>query len=232
MIASYQTECISTRFLLNNIDPQFDCTEIGEERRFAGINVLEVRRFLRQGSIPTTTVLITKLGCSLPSELQLWYQLHRISFFVVDKPRQCTNCLKITHNSHACKSARMCDQCSEAHQGTCSTDSPTCANCKGNHVSTDRPYPHNYVKLTYQSSKMNIILASAGLGASSGRVQIQSLRPMPQMLRQPYLPLPAHTHGIRNQGGATRYGPKFCRKYSQDVADSVGRTNIKLPKYA
>lgn len=107
MTASCQSEVISTQFLLHNIDPLIDCTEIAEELDFAGVKALEVRRFLRQGSTSTISVLVTKLGHSLPSDIGLWYQFHRISLFV-DKLCQYTNCIKFTHNSSAFKSARIC----------------------------------------------------------------------------------------------------------------------------
>lgn len=66
MTASYQPEETSTRFLLHNIDPLVDCTKIVEELKFARIKLLDARYFLRHGTTPTTTVLITKLGHSLP----------------------------------------------------------------------------------------------------------------------------------------------------------------------
>ena len=137
---SVQIDSISTKFLLHNISPEVQRSDIAEELADIGIIALEIRRFLRKNDNtlrPTSTVLVTKLGVHLPREIKLWYQLHRISIFV-DKPRQCLRCFKFNHNLNACRSSQLCASCGNSHEGPC-TSPISCVNCHGTYLATDRP---------------------------------------------------------------------------------------------
>lgn len=140
--ASVQSESVSTKFLLYNIAPEVQCSDIAEELADAGIVALEIRRFLKKydnALHPTSTILITKFGTHLPKEIKLWFQLHRISLFV-DKPRQCPRCFKFNHNLKACRSPQICKSCGISHEEPCSS-AISCANCQGNHMATDKTCP-------------------------------------------------------------------------------------------
>lgn len=79
--ASLLIENISNRFLLQNIEPQAECKDIAE-LEFSVLSILEVRRFVCQDVDTSVTVLIRKLGCNLPEEVKMWYQIFRISLFI------------------------------------------------------------------------------------------------------------------------------------------------------
>lgn len=121
-----QYESITSRFLLHNIPVEVTCNEIAEELNEGGIAVYEIRRFMRKSqaiSYPTPTVLVTKLGTNLPSEVRLWFQNHKISQFW-DRPRQCQVCYKYNHSTKSCKSEQICKRCALTHEGPCQETAP------------------------------------------------------------------------------------------------------------
>ena len=78
-----QSETITSRFLLR-LDASISCEEVAAEISEQGLSVYEIRRFMRSttdGLQPTPSVLVTIIGTSLPSDIKLWYEVHRITQF-------------------------------------------------------------------------------------------------------------------------------------------------------
>lgn len=162
---SIQFDNISTKFLLFNIPQDVSCLEIAEELTESGITPLEVRRFIRRAegqATPSRTVLVTKLGILLPSDIKLWYQNHRIALFV-DRPRQCPKCHNFSHNPRTCRSLTTCKKCSESHEGPCMAINPLCSNCKGAHEADDKSCPEyvREVELLKYKCQNNLSIAEA-----------------------------------------------------------------------
>lgn len=150
-----QPECITTRFLLHDIPEDVSCKEIAEDLYEAGISCWEVRRFIKYTNgqtIPTKTVLVTKLGTSLPSEIKLWYQRHKISLFI-DRPRCCQNCWAYNHGTRNCKKEKVCRQCGSSHEGACKEGAKSCASCSGAHGTGDKACPRYIEEMKIQEFK-------------------------------------------------------------------------------
>lgn len=140
--ANIQTETITTRFLLR-LDSSVTCTDIADELTEQGFSVLEVRRFVRNSAgtpLPTSSVLVTCFGTSLPPEVKLWYQLHKINLFF-DKPRPCLTCFRFNHSTRSCRSDKVCASCATTHTGECASPTLLCINCKGAHSATSKSCP-------------------------------------------------------------------------------------------
>ena len=75
-----QFERITSRFILQLVT-EIACSDVAEELYEQGIDVHEVRHFIKQtsnGPVPTSTVSVTCYGTSLPQEIKLWYHLYRM----------------------------------------------------------------------------------------------------------------------------------------------------------
>ena len=71
-MAFIQTETIRSRFLIH-VDCLISCSDIATELVEQGLNVYEVRHFSRKSLSdpqPTTSVLVTIFGTSLPSNVK------------------------------------------------------------------------------------------------------------------------------------------------------------------
>lgn len=150
-----QPECITTRFLLHDIPTDVSCRELAEDLQDAGIFCWEVRRFSKNlhGQIsPTKTVLVTKIGTSLPKEIKMWYQRHRITLFV-DRPRSCQNCWAYNHGTNFCKKEKICRSCGSSHEGECRGGVQACASCLGFHDTGDRTCPKYIEEVKIQEFK-------------------------------------------------------------------------------
>lgn len=150
-----QPECITTRFLLHDIPTDVSCKEIAEDLKEAGIVCWEVRRFTKNlsGQIsPTKTVLVTKLGTSLPNEVKIWYQRHKITLFV-DRPRCCQKCWAYNHATKNCKKDKICRNCGAVHEGDCKDGAQACASCLGSHATGDKTCPKYIEELKIQEFK-------------------------------------------------------------------------------
>lgn len=138
-----QFESIASRFLLYGIPVDVSCEEIADELHFNGVHVLEIRRFMgkNQGnSFPTTKVLVRMLGTQLPSEVKIYYQIHKISLFI-DRPRPCLNCWNFNHSTKFCRAQKSCRNYSESHEGTCQAENLKCSNCSEEHSAEDKSCP-------------------------------------------------------------------------------------------
>ena len=81
------------------------------------------------------------LGTSLPPNVKLWYEVHKISQFF-DKPRQCNKCYKFSHSTRMCCSKhQVCILCAQVHAGTYASAELLCINCHGKHAANEKTCP-------------------------------------------------------------------------------------------
>ncbi|KAK9873851.1 hypothetical protein WA026_002208 [Henosepilachna vigintioctopunctata] len=107
--------------------------------------ILEVRRLTKKivkddGSldfVPTTSILITFKGQSLPDRIVIFSCVREV-FPYVQRVVQCKKCLRFGHVDNLCRSNPRCVKCGGPHVlDKCESDTPVCVNCKGNHLSND-----------------------------------------------------------------------------------------------
>lgn len=140
--AFLQFENLTTRFLLYNIPTTVSLAEVATEiEEENDIKVKEIRRFIKRtdtGTVPTETVLVTKLGRTLPEYAKLFFTRHKLRIFV-DKPRQCQKCFRFDHNTQSCSKIQKCGNCGENHENEgCNNPKLSCTNCGEEHRATDR----------------------------------------------------------------------------------------------
>ena len=145
-VTSYiQTENITSRFALHNIDPEISLVDLGTELQESNpIKIMELRRFTTRhaGSVkPSETVLVTIFGTQLPVSVKFFYISEKIKLFY-DRPRQCSKCWHFDHVLAKCSSEVVCRKCSGNHLlASCNSSTSTCTNCKGQHEATDSHCP-------------------------------------------------------------------------------------------
>lgn len=117
--------------------------------------------------IPSKTLTLTFRGQSLPKYIFLYHVRYEVSPFV---PRVtfCTRCLRIGHVKSQCKGFPRCAHCtSKAHEDNsdCPDNKlpPTCANCKGAHLSSDPRCPEllSHKQVRNLAASKNIPFAEA-----------------------------------------------------------------------
>lgn len=138
-------ENLTTRFLLFNIPVSLSLAEVATEiEEVNNFKIKEIRRFAKNvggKKIPTETILVTKLGTSLPTHVKLFFTRHQIRLFV-DRPRQCQKCYRFEHNTQNCKYNNRCERCGEEHTTeACNCATIKCAGCNGGHMASDKQCP-------------------------------------------------------------------------------------------
>jgi|GEM_PF-5291018 len=141
---------LSRREIVKGIDEDISEEEILEtiESKF---KVLKVRRLNRRNRDPcrkeedpkweaSKSVVLTFSGQMLPSEVYIRRVKVKVEPYMI-LPVICYNCFKIGHTSSICKSNAKCSMCAEIKHGSCTSDIPTCSNCKGDHISTNKKCP-------------------------------------------------------------------------------------------
>ena len=136
-----QSDNITSRFVLHDIDPSISLMELGAEIQATNdIKVKELRRFTRKSSTGihlSATVLVTIFGTVLPQEIKYFYMIEKIKPFY-DRPRQCTKCWRYDHATSKCKNEPVCKFCAESHPTeSCTSPSKRCVNCQENHDASD-----------------------------------------------------------------------------------------------
>ncbi|GBM37836.1 hypothetical protein AVEN_84537-1 [Araneus ventricosus] len=126
-------ENLCSRFLIFDIPVNTPLEELAEEIQAKNnLDVVEMRRFLKQNSSKQTTpVLITVLGTTVPDSIKICFINQKIQHFI-DRPRQCTKCHSLVHPSRTCDKDNVCSRCSEIHTGPCQGPEK-CINCTGPH---------------------------------------------------------------------------------------------------
>lgn len=87
--------------------------------------------------IPTTSILVSFDGDSLPREISLYHVKTKVSPYV-KKTVQCLKCFRFGHIAKYCRGKPRCPSCGdEDHPNiACQVNTPRCLNCKGPHKST------------------------------------------------------------------------------------------------
>ena len=116
------------------------------------LEIVHVQRFKKKNPnsnqpnqnewIPTRTILVTYKGQVTPQHAYLLKVKHNVDIYL-PRVRMCTNCYRYNHVSKNCKlTKKRCIHCgvSEHDEINCQKkdDPPTCLNCQGNHLPTDR----------------------------------------------------------------------------------------------
>lgn len=116
------------------------------------MEVLHVRRLKKRNRdpnrtdedqkwIPSQSMVLTFAGQSLPPEVSIYKVIVEVAPFM-SLPIYCYNCYKPGHTSKVCRSEAKCIMCgSLKHEGRCLIDTPRCANCREDHIPTNRICP-------------------------------------------------------------------------------------------
>lgn len=147
--------------ILHNIEVPSSCGKVIKLRR------LNRRVSTPEGSEwkPSTTVLLTFEGQTLPEHIYLFYNAIKVELY--SYPCYiCHQCLRYGHTKNKCTSAPKCFRCGENHVGeSCPVKElpPKCANCKGDHLATDSSCPEfirqKKIKYTMASENVSFIQA-------------------------------------------------------------------------
>lgn len=98
--------------------------------------VSEVRRFGTSQSVK-----IVFRGDCLPATVKVGLVRHPVRPYV-PRPLQCRNCMKIGHVAGACPSHDSCGHCGSDHKSSeCTSRSPQCVNCHGEHDASSKDCP-------------------------------------------------------------------------------------------
>lgn len=120
------------------------------------VRVIKARRLNKRSQkegknqwVPSTTVVLTFLGQSLPERVFCYYTSLLVSMYELPVI-QCRNCCRFGHVAKQCRSNARCYKCSQRHRGdSCPVEesSSTCLLCSGNHMATYTSCPeHNRQK--------------------------------------------------------------------------------------
>jgi hypothetical protein len=112
---------------------------------------------------PSTTVLLTFVGQTLPKQVYLFYNSINVELYSYPC-YVCHICLRFGHTKNKCTSAPRCFRCGESHLGENCPEKdlpPKCANCKGEHLATDSLCPE-----FIRQKKIKVTMASENISFS------------------------------------------------------------------
>lgn len=143
---------IITKFLIRDIPLDILLYDLVQEIESENnLRVFEVRRFTKKINgiqSPSSSILVSVFGSSIPDRIKLWYTRQPIKIFI-DNPRQCGLCFKFNHSSSRCKSEALCSSCGKPiHPGPCSTKM-ICVNCSLDHDSSDKSCPSRLEEMKF-----------------------------------------------------------------------------------
>jgi len=131
-------ENISEEEILENIESEFKVLKV---KRLNRRNRDPCRKEKDSKWVASKSVVLTFSDQILPNEVYMNRVKVKVDSYMI-LPIICYNCFKVGHTSTNCKSNAKCSMCAEAkHDGSCISDIPTCFNCKGDHISTNKNYP-------------------------------------------------------------------------------------------
>ena len=128
---------------------------------------------MTEGLHPTTSVLVTCFGTSLPLDVKLWYQLYRVVPFY-DKLRQYANCHRFNHLMKSCHNTKLSSSCAQSPSGDWASQQAMCINYKGSHLVSNKECPHCKRETQLQNS--------AVIAISPSEKFANNLRRWPQVL--------------------------------------------------
>jgi len=150
--------------LIRGVDPDMSeeemKTELSRATHYTLLKVTRIHKAMEyNGKVPTTTVLLQFKGTVLPSSVAMYFVSRKVELYV-PKPTICYNCQLYGHIAKQCKSTSpICGFCAGPHNSKdCDknreTETPTCANCQGNHFanSAQCPIMQQIHKLRFQNT--------------------------------------------------------------------------------
>lgn len=122
------TDSLSSRYFVRGVPTSVELSEVAKELEHNDLTPLNIRRILRNKQ-PTTSIIVTSLGSSMPAELKLWYQLFRPDLFI-ERPQLCLRCFQFSHRTKFCRlSSPLCLYCGENHLAKDCKGVKRCKNC-------------------------------------------------------------------------------------------------------
>lgn len=94
---------------------------------------------IKQTANPTHLIKVYFRANTTPATIKILSVVKDVHLFI-PKPTICHNCLRYGHTQKICKSANVCKNCAESHDGEC-TKATTCKYCKNTHSTLDRNCP-------------------------------------------------------------------------------------------
>lgn len=181
------------RGIIKGIDEDISEEEILKELESEN-QVIGVRRLSRRNRDPnrqendpkwvaSKSVVITFLGQDLP-EVAFLYKIKLEIEPYMTLPITCYNCFKLGHTSLNCRNKAKCSMCGEIkHQDNCVTNFPTCGNCRGDHISTDKRCP--VYRMEYEIKRLmayeNIAMGDARKLVFSKRIFKSNQKEFPRL---------------------------------------------------
>jgi len=110
-------------------------------------DVLEVKRFVKNGSYSLPVVKITASSDTCTQLLSNGFSVHGLFFrpdrFInVNKPHLCYNCWNFGHLARSCKKETVCKKCSQTgHKVDVCVNAEFCVNCRGHHSADCKQCP-------------------------------------------------------------------------------------------
>jgi len=137
--------------IIRNVDPDISDEEMAAELTAAShYKLIKVSRISRvdenEVKTPTSSVLLKFQGTVLPRSVQMFHVSRKVDLYI-PKPTICYNCQIYGHIAKQCKSSfSICGFCAGKHNTRdCdknrATETPMCANCQGNHLSSSTQCP-------------------------------------------------------------------------------------------
>lgn len=174
--------------VIYDIGLEHDMDELLKSISCEGHSILKVARLHRFADgtrNPSTSVKVGFSGKVLPTVLRINYIQFRISPYS-EPPLRCYRCQRHGHLSSGCTAQIRCLVCGQQHyKENCTANTPTCANCKGNHMANSKLCPYT------QDSKKIKELTRSGMPHRQARQQV--LRPHTKQLVTQTPSVPAET---------------------------------------
>lgn len=245
------------RGLVKGIDEDIPEEEIKEhmESEFKVLNVMRLNKRNRDPNrqendpkwLASKSVVITFSGQSLPREVFLHKIRIEVEPYLV-LPTVCYNCFGIGHASKVCRGVAKCSMCGEAkHNGNCTTVTPKCANCKGDHMSTDRK-----CMIYCKEYEIKRLMAYDNIAFSDARKMVFSkakrnlrtgMEEFPGLQSKPYTPFNEVVRNQKNQSPPPKQketrqstsklvnSNQFYKFQKDNCEDFIGpRTSFQSPK--
>ncbi|KAK2702125.1 hypothetical protein QYM36_019255 [Artemia franciscana] len=132
------------KIVIYNVPPEISLADLKEglmNTKGEEISVLEAFRLGRPNEaelVSSKSVLFILPLSTMVEKIFLFGQPKPFRLYI-EKPIQCTKCMKLGHVSKNCKSTKtQCNICLEEHSHQSCNSRPKCANCKGDHNSFDK----------------------------------------------------------------------------------------------
>lgn len=138
--------------IVKDVPPSISVEAIHKAMEAPTFKILEVKRFNRRiqeegqtKTVPSSTICVKFAGQFLPKHVYIFKTRHEVTPFI-PKTKVCYRCFRVGHISASCRSSERCLKCGQnkhAEESSCPATgkSPTCINCKGEHLATSPNCP-------------------------------------------------------------------------------------------